>query len=180
MHLAITALGKPPTHFIADILEAITNCHCNILELRSTNLAQSAIAAYLLVEGNWNHLAKLENILNSLQKRLKIQIHTQHTKPLEIENEYISYRLKTISIDKPNITEDIVTFLCTHNIKIEEIKAYSQPDYYSQSPIYSMHFMVLIPNDIQLAFFREEIFNFCNTLNMDILFEPDRQLQNDE
>lgn len=176
MHLAITALGKSPNHFIAEILDAISNCHCNILELRSTHLAQSAIASYLLVEGNWNHLAKLENLLNTLQKRLKIQIHVQHTESLEIQHEYIPYRLETISIDQQNITQDIVTFLCTHNILIEEIKAYCRPDCYTQTPIFSTHFIILIPFNVQPAILREEVFNFCNTLNLDVLFEPFRQL----
>lgn len=176
MHLAITALGKSPKHFIAEILEAVSNCHCNILELRSTHLAQSAIAAYLLVEGNWNHLAKLENLLNALQKRLEIQISTQHTESMPLQKDYIPYRLETISIDQPHIAQDIVTFLETHSMLIEEIRAYCYPDCLTQTPIFSTQFIILVPFSIQPAFFRDEIFNFCNGLNLDAVFEPIKQL----
>ncbi len=176
MHLAITALGKSPKHFIAEILEAVGNCHCNILELRSTHLAQSAIAAYLLVEGNWNHLAKLENLLNALQKRLEVQINTQHTESLAAQKDYIPYQLETISIDHPHIVQDIVIFLDTRNIPIEEIKAYCHTDCFTQTPIFSTQFIILIPLDIQPGFFRDEISNFCNSLNLDAVFEPIKHL----
>ncbi|MDQ7090218.1 MAG: ACT domain-containing protein [Methylococcales bacterium] len=176
MHLAITALSQSPTHFIADILEAVTHCHCNILELRSTHLEKSAIAAYLLVEGNWNHLAKLESILNSLQKRLNVQIHTQQTKTLNLKKPYITYKLETISINQQNITQDIITFLSTRNILIDEIKASCRPDYTTQTSIFSSYFILLIPVDIQLSVLREEILNFCDDFNLDAIFEPVKYL----
>ncbi len=176
MHLAITALSQSPSHFIAEILDAVTQCNCNILELRSTHLATSAIAAYLLIEGNWNHLAKLETVLNSLQQQINIQIQSQQTKNISPPKTYIPYKLATISINQQSITQDIVIFLNTHNILIEEIKASCRPDYTTQTPIFSTQFSILIPISIQLAFLREEIFIFCDNLNLDALFEPIGQI----
>ena len=176
MHLAITALSQSPIYFIAEILDAVTQCHCHLLELRSTHLATSAITAYLSVEDNWNHLAKLEIILNNLQQHLQIQIHSQQTKSVSLPKTYISYKLKTIAINQQSITQDIVIFLNTHNILIEEIKASYHPDYTTQTPIFSTQFSILIPIDIQLALLREEIFNFYDDLNLDALFEPIRQI----
>ena len=65
MQLAITVLGNRQTHFIEHILPAISRCHCNIVEISLTDLAESS-AAYFLIEGNWNHIAKLENIFDSI------------------------------------------------------------------------------------------------------------------
>ena len=75
MQITITALGNQSTHFISEILAAVSSCNCDVVELRLSHLAQST-ASYLLIDGNWNHIAKLETILDSLQKRLEIQIHT--------------------------------------------------------------------------------------------------------
>ena len=176
MHLAITALSQSPTQFIAEILDAITQCHCNVLELRSTHLATSAIASYLLVEGNWNYLAKLETMLNNLQQHLNIQIHSQQTKSISLAKTYIPYNLATISINQQSITQDIVIFLNTHNILIEDIKASCRADYTTQTPIFSTQFSILIPINVQLVLLREEIFNFCEDLNLDALFEPIKQI----
>ncbi|MGZ8193250.1 MAG: ACT domain-containing protein, partial [Methylobacter sp.] len=70
MQITITALGNIQTNFIAEILPAIRDCKCTILEIRLSRLAQST-AAYLLIQGNWNQVAKLENTLDSIQKRLE-------------------------------------------------------------------------------------------------------------
>ena len=75
MQLAITVLGNNQINFIAEILPAVRDCNCNILEIRSSHLGQSA-AAYLLIQGNWNQIAKFENTLDNIQKRLEIKIHT--------------------------------------------------------------------------------------------------------
>ena len=75
MQLTISALGNQSAIFIADIIAAVSSCESKVLELRSSHLAQ-VTATYMLVEGNWNHIAKLESILESLQKRLEITIHT--------------------------------------------------------------------------------------------------------
>ena len=74
MQLAITVLGNHQINFIAEILPAIRDCNCNILEIRSSRLAQST-AAYLLIQGNWNQIAKLESTLDVIQNRLDIKIH---------------------------------------------------------------------------------------------------------
>ena len=51
MQLAITVLANNQINFIAEILPAVRDCNCNILEIRSSHLGQST-AAYLLVQGN--------------------------------------------------------------------------------------------------------------------------------
>ena len=73
MHLAITVLGNKADGFIAELLSAINSCHCSILEFCTSNLTE-VTSAYVLVDGNWNHVAKLEGLLDSLSGRFQIQI----------------------------------------------------------------------------------------------------------
>lgn len=75
MQLAITILGNNQINFIGEILPVIRDCNCNILEIRSSNFGHCS-AGYMLIQGNWNQIAKLENTLDNLQKRLEIQIIT--------------------------------------------------------------------------------------------------------
>ena len=75
MQLAITVLGNNQINFIGEILPVVRDCNCNIVEIRSSHLGQSA-AAYLLIQGNWNQIAKFENTLDNIQKRLEIKVHT--------------------------------------------------------------------------------------------------------
>ncbi|MFI3218718.1 MAG: ACT domain-containing protein, partial [Methylococcales bacterium] len=60
MQLAITILGSHQSRFMAEILPAIRDCKCHIVEIRSSTIGQST-AAYLLIQGNWNQIAKFES-----------------------------------------------------------------------------------------------------------------------
>lgn len=171
MQLAITALGHYQTNFIAEILPAVRDCKCNILEIRSSRLAQST-AAYLLISGNWNQIAKLENTLDVIQRRLDIKIHSLRPEQKDKPKECVPYSLETISLDRDNVTEAITTFLLDRAIEIEEISGSCYQAPYIQTSVLSTKFVVLIPPQLHLLSLREEFLDFCDRLNIDAILEP--------
>jgi glycine cleavage system transcriptional repressor len=171
MQLAISALGNNQTNFISEILSAIRDCNCNIIEIRSSRLAQT-YAIYLLVQGNWNQVAKLENTLESLQKRLAIKIQTLRPETKEKIKDYLPYSLETISLDRDNIIEAISAFLFEREIDIEEVTGSSYQAPYIQSSVFSTKFVILVPPQLQLLTLREEFLDFCDQLNIDAILEP--------
>jgi glycine cleavage system transcriptional repressor len=171
MQLTITALGKLHTHFIAEILPIIRDCKCNVLEIRSSRLGQST-ASYLLVQGNWNQIAKVESALDLIQKRMEIKIHMLRTEAKDKGKECVPYTLETISLDKESIIEAITSFLLGRDIDIEEITGSSYQAPYAQTPIFSTKFVILVPPQIHLLSLREEFMDFCDHLNIDAILEP--------
>lgn len=171
MQLAITALGSHRPNFIAELLPAISDCKCSILEIRSTRLAQST-AIYLLIQGNWNQIAKLENTLELLRKRLNIKISSLRPEPKEKSSESLPYSLETISLDRDNVIEAISVFLLDRDIEIEDIigSCYQAP--YIQTAVFSTKFILLIPPHIPLISLREEFLDFCDQSNIDAIIEP--------
>ena len=173
MQLAITILGKQSSVFITDVLTAVTTHKCNILEFSLSDFYNSsATAYYLLVEGNWNCLAKLETALEHFQKRLDVKICSMHLDPPQTVSESIPYNFEIIAINQDGILEDLLTFLATHRIVTKEIKASCYPAYYSQTPLFSVKLLLLIPVHIHLLSFREELLDFCDGSNVDAIFEP--------
>jgi glycine cleavage system transcriptional repressor len=171
MQLAITALGKHQINFIGEILPVVRDCKCNILEIRSSRLAQST-AAYLLIQGNWNQIAKFESTLDSIQRRLDIKIHTLRPDPKDKPQECLPYSLETISLDRDNVTESITSFLFDREIDIEEITGSSYQAPYIQTSVFSTKFVILIPPQLHLLSLREEFMDFCDQLNIDAILEP--------
>ncbi len=171
MQLAITALGHYQTNFIAEILPAVRDCKCNILEIRSSRLAQST-AAYLLISGNWNQIAKLETTLDIIQRRLDIKIHSLRPEQKDKPKECVPYSLETISLDRDNVTESITTFLLDREIEIEEIAGSCYQAPYIQTSVLSTKFVILIPPQLHLLSLREEFLDFCDRLNIDAILEP--------
>ncbi|WP_305908306.1 ACT domain-containing protein [Methylomarinum sp. Ch1-1] len=171
MQLAITALGTKTTLYLAEVLSAISNCKCNVVELRTSQLATTS-AAYLLIEGNWNHIAKLENILDGLQDRLGIQFQSMRPETTKSASDGIPYSLETLSLYRNDVIQDITAFLMNRDIGIEEISASRYLAPYCQSPIFSTRFILTIPPEIRLLSLREEFLDFCDNLNLDAILEP--------
>lgn len=173
MQLSITALGSNQINFIVEILPAIRDCNCTILEIRSSRLGKSA-AAYLLVQGNWNQVAKLETTLDGIQKRLDIKLNLlrPEQKDKEKEKDCLPYSLETISLDRDNVVESITSFLFDREISIEEISGSSYQAAYIQSAVFSTKFIILIPSQLPLLNLREEFLDFCDQLNIDAILEP--------
>ncbi len=171
MQLTISALGKKSTKFIAEILSIISSCNCTVQNIKSSNLGQST-ALYILVDGNWNHIAKVETLLDSLQKRLEIQIQTLRPEPNKQKPTYIPYSLETISIDRHNVIEDITQFFYEREVCIDEINATRYPAPYVETAIFSSKFILLVPPQVRLIMLREEFLDFCDTLNIDAVIEP--------
>ncbi len=171
MQLAITALGHNQTNFIAEILPVVRDCKCNILEIRSSRLAQST-AAYLLIQGNWNQIAKFEGTLDIIQRRLDIKIHTLRPGAIAQPHACVPYSLGTTSLDRDNVTESIVSFLFDRQIDIEEITGSCYQAPYIQTSVFSTKFVILIPPQLHLLSLREEFLDFCDQLNIDAILEP--------
>ena len=179
MQLSITALGSNQINFIVEILPAIRDCNCSILEIRSSRLGKSA-AAYLLVQGNWNQIAKLESTLDIIQKRLDIKLNVlrpeqkdkEKDKEKERDKDCLPYSLETISLDRDNVVESITSCLFDREISIEEISGSSYQAAYIQSAVFSTKFIILIPSQLPLLTLREEFLDFCDQLNIDAILEP--------
>ncbi|MDD5578116.1 MAG: transcriptional regulator [Methylobacter sp.] len=171
MQITLTALGNTQTNFIAEILPAIRDCKCHILEIRLSRLAQST-AAYLLIQGNWNQVAKLENTLDFIQKRLEIKIHTFRPDQKDKGKDCLPYSLETISLDRDNVIESITSFLFDREIEIEEITGSCYQAPYIQTSVFSTKFVILIPPQLHLLSLREEFLEFCDQSNIDAILEP--------
>lgn len=171
MQLSITALGAYHTNFIAEMLPAIRDCKCAILEIRSSRLGQST-ASYLLIQGNWNQIAKVESVLDQIQKRLEVKIEMLRTETKDKGKDCIPYTLETLSLDKEKIIESINVFLIERGIDIEEITGSSYQAPYAHTPVFSTKFVLLVPPQLHLLSLREEFLDFCDHLNIDAILEP--------
>lgn len=171
MQLAITILGHHQSRFMTEILPAIRDCKCHILDIKSSCIGQ-ATAAYLLIDGNWNQIAKFENTLDVIEKRLELKVETLRTEPKEKTKDYLPYSVETISLDHESVVESIATFLMDHEIEIEEITGNSYQAPYLQSTVFSSKLIILVPSSVSLLILREEFMDLCDQLNIDAILEP--------
>jgi glycine cleavage system transcriptional repressor len=171
MQLAVTVLGSHQSRFMAELLPAIRDCKCHIVDIRSSCIGQ-ATATYLLIQGNWNQIAKFESTLELIEKRLEIKVQTLRTEPKEKTKEYLPYSVETISLDHDNIIESIAVFFLDHEIEIEDVTGNSYQAPYLQTSVFSCKFIILVPSSVSLLLLREEFMDLCDQLNIDAILEP--------
>jgi glycine cleavage system transcriptional repressor len=171
MQLTITVLGYTQSNFINRILSAVTDCNCSILEMRANRLI-TCTAAYLLVNGEWNQIAKLETLLESLEKKLEIKIHRLRPGKFTSKDEYTPYTLETVSLERQDALLSVTTFIAKHNITVEEISSSRYQDSYSLSELVTTRLILLVPLEIRILNLREEFLEFCDQINIDAILEP--------
>ena len=72
MQLAITVLSESPFNAISELILSTVTCGCRISDIKSSRFGDLH-CAYLLVEGNWNQLAKYESTLHATEKKLQLK-----------------------------------------------------------------------------------------------------------
>lgn len=171
MQLAIAVIGKNIPEITVDLMHVISDCQCNVLECRITVLGRE-YAAHALVEGNWNHIAKLENVLDTLAARHQLKINTCRTEERKPEAARIPYTIDAITVDRMAIAEEVTSFLQDRNIHIHEFAASRYPAPHTGSHVFAMHLIVSIPTNVPLVTLRDEFLEFCDGLTIDAILEP--------
>ncbi len=173
MQLAITTISQNSCKFLTDLISAVSNCDCQIVEFRTSQLSKVP-ACYLLAEGEWNHIAKLETFLANLQQHPGIDIQTSRpTRSEPIEG--LAYILETLSLYREDILQDLVKFIQSWNIHIEEASSLCQQSAFTKSQILIIKLTIIIPPEIRILSLRDELLEFCNNINLDAIFEPVKQ-----
>ena len=171
MQLTINVLGNNKANFLADILSSINQCKCTVIEIRSSQFVNYT-SCYMLIEGNWNHIAKLENTLDNISKRTEFTLLKSRLDKDLGNNDLIPYTLETISLNKKAALQHISNFLFERNIQINEIHGSCYLAPYLQTTLFSSKLIIFIPPDISLLSLREELLDFCDQLNIDAILEP--------
>lgn len=171
MQLTITFLDCNRANALTNILKCITDCDCIIAELRSLNHSNT-IACHLLIDGNWNHLAKLESSLSVLDQNHHIGLQMHRIDKQQEFRDTVPYIIEIFALDSKDILTKLVSFLQAHNITILEISSSRYPAYHVDSALFSSKLLIAISQEQPLIAFREEFLDYCDQLNIDAILEP--------
>ncbi len=171
-YLVISALGQDRPGIVNDLTQHVAEVGCNIDDSRMTVLG-GEFAVLMLVEGNWNAIAKLEAQLPSLEKRLNLTITGKRTTGHPAgQGDGRPYSVEVIALDHPGIVYSLAGFFSSRGINIQDLYTDSYRAAHTGSQMFSANLTVNIPAEIHIARLREEFLDFCDTLNLDAVLEP--------
>lgn len=175
MLLAFTAIGDHRKNHLTEISRLIKEAKCHLVESRMTLLGNEA-AWYGMVEGNWNHIAKLESNLNTTAARLACDVQTRRVEETaEPEEQSIAYNVDIVAIDRIGILHDILQFFDERRIVLHDVNTTRYPSTYSGTLLFAAHLVLKIPEDVRIISLRDEFLDFCDQLSLDGILEPIRR-----
>jgi len=170
-YLVISALGQDRPGIVNDLTMYVVDAGCNIIDSRMSVLG-GEFAIMMLVEGAWSAVAKLENQLSSLQKKLGLTIISKRTEEHEPKRGGRPYMVEVIAMDHPGIVYKLANFFSSRNINIQDLFTDSYRAAHTGAQMFSANMTVNIPADVHVARLREEFLDFCEALNLDAVLEP--------
>ena len=170
-YLVITALGSDRPGIIDELAQYITDHECNIEDSRMSVLG-GEFAIMLLVSGNWNTMAKLQDQISTLEKKLGLSITSKTTELRQPSKKTLPYMAEVISLDHPGIVNKLANFFSTRNINIEEMTTNTYAAAHTGTPMFSVHMEIDVPSSMSIAELRETFMDFCDDLNLDAVLEP--------
>ncbi len=169
--LVISALGSDRPGIVNELSQTVLEDGCNINDSRMTVLG-GEFAILLMVEGNWNTLAKLEKALPNLGERLGLTIISRRTEERAPASGLLPYMVEVVAMDHPGIVHHLAGFFSQRNINIEDMITTTYAAAHTGTTMFSVGMSVGIPTDIHISSLREEFMEFCDSLNLDAVLEP--------
>lgn len=174
MQLVATLLGENRPELIVELTRAIKDAKCTILESRITELGLE-FAGHLQVEGNWNHIARLENSIEAIANRFNLKIQMLRCREKEevvSDDPLLPYAVDIYATDQINNIHDLSLFFESRNIAILDLSTSRYPAPFTGSPLFLAHLIVKIPAGMRIVSLRDEFLDFCDQMNLDAILEP--------
>ncbi|MES9844785.1 MAG: glycine cleavage system protein R [Candidatus Sedimenticola sp. PURPLELP] len=172
-YLVISALGNDRPGIVDNLSKAVFDNDCNITDSRMTVLG-GEFAILLMVEGQWNTLSKLEDAIPGLEQQLGLTIIAKRTEERTAEVDLLPYTVEVVALDHPGIVHHLASFFSRHHINIEDMATSSYAAAHTGTPMFSVQMTVGIPSDIHISTLREDFLEFCDSLNLDAVLEPQK------
>ena len=171
--LVITAVGNDRPGIVNELTKHILDNDCNVTDSRMSILG-GEFALILMISGNWNSIAKIEDALPRLGEKLGMSITAKRTEPRAQHGNLLNYHVDVLAIDQPGIVHQVTQFFSNNEINIESLSTDSYNAAHTGTPMFAISMTVNIPVNQSIAQIREQFLDFCDALNMDGMMEAVR------
>ncbi len=173
MQLIISAVGDHQGTVFSELLKVIKECSCNIQESRMNMMGGNCLGL-LLVQGNWNHVAKLENMLSAYQQRSGFYIFYKRLagEGAGGKDDALLYVTEAVARDQPGILTHLFDFFTSQGVIIQDLRSSCYHVPYVKSSVCTIHMLLKIPEDLSVITLRDDYLEYCEKLYVDAILEP--------
>ena len=169
-YLALNVLGPASTATLEELHGALVELGCNVESVRM--LSQNGVQCVLLMlGGSWDAIAKLEDQLPRIGKRLDLVMHTWRINKDKQPEAGLPYTIEVVAADRIGIVHEVLGFIRANRMHIRELYS-NTPENVSGTRVFTLHASVSVPEDVPIAALRGDFMEFCERLNLDAFIEP--------
>ena len=169
MQIAITVFGQKKDIELSELTKIISENECNIVGCQIVRHSD-ALVGYLIAEGQWNQIVKIESTLRTHLPTLIISIQRMELNKGPMN--HLPYSADVVGADSIGIIHKLILFFLDHNVQVEDINSSCFTPMQTSTTLFSVHFILSIPADSQFISLRDAFFEFCDQLSLDAIFEP--------
>lgn len=170
-YLVVSAIGSDRPGLVDQLTQPIQESNGNILDSRMTVLG-GEFAILMLIQGGWDTIARLEEMLPALQESIALTITTKRTESKPADEPVLPYMVSVVALDHPGIVNQLSGFFSKRQINIQSLETDSYHAAHTGTPMFSVNMNVQIPAGQSIVALRTEFFEFCDGLNLDAILEP--------
>lgn len=174
-HLVVTVQAPRKLNIWSKITSLASDLGCHVRLAQGQKMAGED-ALILMITGNWNTIAKLEDGLNRLAAEKKVLLHQKRSKlPSQDQVQLLPYFVEVLGLDDANMLHHMCKFFTDEHISIENLQLESYISIATSAPMFSLKVSLGVPSDTNIGELRERFILFCEDLNIDGAIEPDKR-----
>ncbi len=171
--LVVTIVMHDNYHLMSSVLSIVHDLGGNILESRFSNFESTSLLI-MLIDGSWDVYAKIEPQLKQFCQKQEYLLTMRRAKPRQYELNVIPYTAHVTCLNEPGILAQLTKYFTEQQIEIHELYNTTYLSQPGNTPMAYINLTVLIPPDSVVADLREHFIIFCESLNIDAIFEPEK------
>ena len=184
-NLIINLIGINQFTSLMPLFKLINDYDGNVIASRVSKLGEH-FSGYLLIDGRWDTITRIEKSIDSLESDLNLKIIYQRTisenmladpKESSANNnnddskEYIPYKISINNLDEPGLLEKITEFFVLQEIIIQDLCTNSYTAEYGADMV-QIDIKIKVPSDIHIPSLREQFEILCYNENLDASLMP--------
>ncbi len=170
-HLIISALGSDAASLTSLLCRSCLESRCSIIASKLNKYGEFS-AMTLQVGGNWDALARLENLLPAQAKKAGILLNFTRSNQSQPEQPALPYMVYVNALYQPDTLHELCQFFAAHQVELDSISYDSFAAPQTNTKMLNAILTVQLPADVQISWLRERFLDFAEALNLDAMIEP--------